>query len=207
MDFNLQLTSARSGRFALFRLMALAVSARKVSALIGTRWGLRAGAAIALVFAMFPAQMASTGRAEALNSWRGIRPLRSSSIDVARSLGLSEDSPDGLMSGPFKVEGGEVTFSYLTPSLAKIYRAPRSMVGKVFTIYFEPDEPMSRDDIKPARGFKRCVEQLSKGYYYFVSDAGLAYQFRRDDDQLETIIYQPTRSEIQRLAVNTECVF
>ena len=207
MDFNIQPVPARSGRFALIHFMALAVRARKVSALMGRRWGMRAGAAFALVFAMFPAQMASPGRSEALNSWRGIRPLRSSSLDVAQALGLSEDSSDGLLSGPFKVEGGEVTFSFLTPSLAKIYRAPRSMVGKVFTIYFEPDEPLSRDDIKPTRGFKRCVEQLSKGYYYFVSDAGPAYQFRRDDDQLETIIYQPTRSEIRQLAVNTECVF
>jgi hypothetical protein len=40
-----------------------------------------------------------------------------------------------------------------------------------------------------------------------VSDAGVAYQFSRATDMLEMIIYQPTRAEVRRLAVNTECVF
>lgn len=112
-----------------------------------------------------------------------------------------------MMSGPFKVEGGEVTFSYLTTSLAKIYRAPRSMVGKVFTIYFEPAFPMSRVDLTLAPGFKRCVEERDRTFYYFVSDTGVAYRFSRDSDRLQTIIYQPSRAEVRSLAVNTECVF
>ena len=40
-----------------------------------------------------------------------------------------------------------------------------------------------------------------------VNDAGLAYQLRRAGDTLETIIYQPSRAEVRRLAVNTACVF
>ncbi len=160
-----------------------------------------------LMIAVVSVQAANPGPAAAKNTWRGITPLRSSSADVARLLGTDPDSPDGMLSGPFAVEGGEVTFSYLTPSLAKIYRAPRSMVGKVFTIYFQPTETARRDAIKLTREFKRCTEQMSKQYYYFVSDAGLAYQFQRKSDLLETIIYQPSRAEIRRLAVNTECVF
>jgi hypothetical protein len=100
-----------------------------------------------------------------------------------------------------------VTFSYLTPSLAKIYRAPASMVGKVFTIYFKPSQPMSRMDLNLGAGFKRCTEERDRSSYYFVSDAGMAYQFNRSNDALETIIYQPSRAEVRRLAVNTECVF
>ena len=61
------------------------------------------------------------------NSWQGLTPLRSSTTDVARMMGLEADSPEGTLVGPFKVEDGEVTFTYLTPSLAKIYRAPSSM--------------------------------------------------------------------------------
>jgi hypothetical protein len=111
------------------------------------------------------------------------------------------------VSGPFKVEGGEVTFSFLTQSVAKIYRAPRALVGKVFTIYFKPDDQMTRDNLRLAPGFKQCVEQQTRVYYYLVNEAGVAYQFRRDDNAVETIIYQPTRAEVRRLAVNTECVF
>ena len=161
---------------------------------------------VALLVALTPAQMAKSAAAP-VNSWRGITPLRSSAADVARMLGDDADSTESQVSGPFKVEGGEVTFSYLTESLAKIYRAPRSMVGKVFTIYFKPAEAMTRDDLKLAPGFKRCLEERNKGYYYLVNDAGVAYQFRSDGDSVETIIYQPSRGETRRLAVMSECVF
>jgi hypothetical protein len=112
-----------------------------------------------------------------------------------------------MLDGPFQVEGGEVTFSYITPSLAKLYRAPKSMVGKVFTIYFKPSESIERAGLKLAPGFKRCTEDLDRTYYYFVSDAGLAYQLRRAGDVLENVIYQPSRAEVRRLAVSTACVF
>ncbi|HEX8088758.1 MAG TPA: hypothetical protein VF762_07895 [Blastocatellia bacterium] len=171
---------------------------------------------VALLFALTPARMAnpdakareSRGSAVAVkNSWRGITPLRSSATDVARVLGDSVEPNASQVSGPFKVEGGEVTFSYLTEGLAKIYRAPRSMVGKVFTIYFRPSEGLPRADLKLAAGFKRCAEERNKSYYYLVNDAGVAYQFRSDNDSLETIIYQPSRVETRRLAVMSECIF
>jgi hypothetical protein len=139
------------------------------------------------------------------NSWRGITPLQSSSQDVARLVGV--ESTESVSEGPFKVEGGEVTFSYLTPSLAKIYRAPTAIVGKVFSIYFKPDEIMSKDDLKLSAEFRRCTEDMDKTFYYFVSDAGLVYQFLRSNDRLESIIYQPSRAQVRRLAVNTGCVF
>lgn len=141
------------------------------------------------------------------NSWRGITPLHSSAADVARLIGNEPDSAEMAFSGPFKVEGGEVTFSYLTSSLAKIYRAPRSMIGKVFTIYFKPSDPMSRAELALTSNFKRCVEERDRTFYYFVSDIGVAYRFSRDSDRMETIIYQPTRGEVRALAVNTDCVF
>ena len=171
---------------------------------------------IALSLALTPAQMAKpdsnlresrSGAAAVKNSWRGITPLRSSAADVARALGDEVDPSEGQVSGPFKVEGGEVTFSYLTESLAKIYRAPRSMVGKVFTIYFKPSGAMSRAELRLAAGFKRCAEERNKLYYYLVNDAGVAYQLRSDSDIVETIIYQPSRAETQRLAVMSECIF
>lgn len=141
------------------------------------------------------------------NSWRGITPLRSSVADVARLIGEEPDSSEALLSGPFKVDGGEVSFSYLTTGLAKIYRAPRSMVGKVFTIYFKPSDPMSRSELALTPTFKRCVEERDRTFYYFVSDTGVAYRFARDSDRMETVIYQPSRVEVRGLAVNTECVF
>ena len=150
---------------------------------------------------------ANTGAADTKNSWRGITPLQSSAADVPRLLGVEHDPADGLLLGPVKVDGGEVTFTYLTASLAKIYRAPKSMIGKVFTIYFKPSQPVPRSEIKLSRSFKQCNEEYEKFYYYFVSDAGVAYQLRRASDSVETIIYQPSRAEIRRLAVNTECVF
>ncbi|MEW6207765.1 MAG: hypothetical protein AB1631_05315 [Acidobacteriota bacterium] len=139
------------------------------------------------------------------NSWRGITPLQSSAQDVARLIGV--ESTESVSEGPFKVEGGEVTFSYLTPSLAKIYRAPAAMVGKVFSIYFKPSEIMSKDDLKLSKEFRRCTEDMDKTFYYFVSDAGLVYQLLRNSDRLESIIYQPSRAQVRRLAVNTGCVF
>ena len=81
------------------------------------------------------------------------------------------------------------------------------MVGKVFTIYFKPSVPMSRADLNLGRVFKRCTEERDRSFYYFISDAGVAYQFNRNNDTLETMIYQPSRAEVRRLAVNTECVF
>ena len=143
----------------------------------------------------------------AKNSWRGITPLRSSAEDVTRAIGVEQESTDVLFSGPYKVEGGEVSFSYLTPSIAKIYRAPRSMIGKVFTIYFKPVESMSRAELTLGPGFKRCVEENDRSIYYFVSDAGVAYRLLRESDRVETVIYQPSRVEVRNLAVNTECVF
>jgi hypothetical protein len=141
------------------------------------------------------------------NSWRGITPLRSSPADVARIIGIDEEPSSAMASGPFTVEGGEVTFSYLTPGLAKIYRAPGSMVGKVFTIYFKPSLSMNRANLTLGRDFKRCTEERDRSFYYFVSDAGVAYQFNLNSNTLETMIYQPSRAEVRRLAVNTECVF
>jgi hypothetical protein len=162
--------------------------------------------AVGLLMLMIPSNMAAR-EPLAKNSWRGITPLRSSVEDVARAIGAELESTDAMLSGPYKVEGGEVTFSYLTPSIAKIYRAPRSMVGKVFTIYFRPVEPMSRADLTLGPGFKRCVEQNDRTIYYFVNDAGVAYRLLRDNDRVETVIYQPSRVEVRSLAVNTECVF
>src|SRR4030095_13845431 len=141
------------------------------------------------------------------NSWRGITPLHSSAADVARLIGNEPDTSEAALSGPFQVHGGEVTFSYLTTSLARIYRAPRSMIGKVFTIYFKPSDPMSRAQVALTSNFKRCVEERDRTFYYFVSDTGVAYRFSRDSDRMETIIYQPTRGEVRSLAVNTDCVF
>ncbi|HZM86125.1 MAG TPA: hypothetical protein VFF31_06165 [Blastocatellia bacterium] len=163
-------------------------------------------AVIGLLMLMVPSNMAAP-EPVAKNSWRGITPLRSSVEDVARAIGAELESTNEMLSGPYKVDGGEVTFSYLTPSIAKIYRAPRSMVGKVFTIYFKPVEPMSRADLSLGTGFKRCVEQNDRSIYYFVSDSGVAYRLLRASDRVETVIYQPSRVEVQNLAVNTECVF
>ena len=165
----------------------------------------RAGAAVGLLLMWIPLPLVNSGTA-VKNSWRGITPLHSSAEDVARLIGAEPDS-EAVMSGPFKVDGGEVTFSYLTTSLAKIYRAPRSMVGKVFTVYFKPSYPVMRADVTLGAGFKRCVEERDRTFYYFVNEAGVAYRFLRDGDRLETIIYQPSRAEVRSLAVNTECVF
>ena len=140
------------------------------------------------------------------NSWQGITPLRSTTTDVARMLGFDANSPEGSLLGPFRVEDGEVSFSYLTPSLAKLYRAPASMTNKVFAIYVKPAATLYRSDLKLA-GFKECREDGIKGTYYMVNDAGLAYQFKSGANIVERIVYQPSRAEVRRLAVNTECVF
>lgn len=166
----------------------------------------RAGALLGLLAMWFPLPPMNSGTA-VKNSWRGITPLHSTSQDVARLIGADADSSEALLSGPFKVDGGEVTFSYLTTSLAKIYRAPRWMVGKVFTVYFSPSDQSMRTDARLSAGFKRCVEDRDRTYYYFVNEAGVAYRFLRNGDQLETIIYQPSRAEVRNLAVNTQCVF
>src|SRR5262245_56680024 len=157
-----------------------------------------------VLLVLLSSQMARSGPV-VRNSFRGITPLHSSAEDVARLIGGDPDNAN--LSGPFKVEGGEVTFSYITPNLAKIYRAPRAMVGKVFTIYFKPSDLRSRAEITLDAGFKRCVEERDRTSYYFVNDVGVAYQFLRGNDRLETIIYQPSRGEVRTLAVNTECVF
>jgi hypothetical protein len=162
--------------------------------------------AVGLLMVLVPSNLAAP-EPVSKNSWRGITPLRSSAEDVARAIGAELESSDALLTGPYKVEGGDVTFSYLTPSIAKIYRAPRSMVGKVFTIYFKPIEATSRADLGLGPSFKRCLEQNDRTIYYFVSDAGVAYRLRRDSDQVETVIYQPSRVEVRNFAVVTECVF
>jgi len=166
----------------------------------------RAAAAFGLLAMLIPLPRANSA-ASVKNSWHGITPLRSTAQDVARLVGAEPDSSEAMLSGPFKVEGGEVTFSYLTTSLARIYRAPRSMVGKVFTVYFKPSDPTTRADVSLGAGFKRCVEDRDPMYYYFVNEAGVAYRFLRRSDQLETVIYQPSREEVRSLAVNTQCVF
>ena len=125
----------------------------------------------------------------------------------AQVVGTDADLSQASVGGPYKVDGGEVTFSFLTPSLAKIYHAPRAMFGKVFTIYFTPHERIERAELKLGAGFKTCKEQQTTSYYYLVNDAGIAYRLRRSDDVVETIIYQPSRAEVRRLAVTTECVF
>jgi hypothetical protein len=116
----------------------------------------------------------------------------------------TSQNPDS--SGPFKVDGGDVTFSFLTDSLARIYHAPQTMVGKVFTIYFKPNVPMAQSEVKLV-GFKKCVDQSDRRYYYFVSEAGLGYQVSRKTDQIEMVIHQPSAAEIKRLRVSTACVF
>lgn len=141
------------------------------------------------------------------NSWRGITPLRSTVADVARFVGEDPESFNLDAGNRFTVDGGEVTFSFLSPSLAKIYRAPLSLIGTVFSIHFKPLFPMARSELKLSSGYKKCFEQLSKKYYYLVGDHGLAYQVRRETDQVEIMIYQPAGHEIRRLQVTAECVF
>ncbi|HMG32824.1 MAG TPA: hypothetical protein VKM94_02710 [Blastocatellia bacterium] len=162
------------------------------------------------VFAVssFPAQRdAAACFAPVKNSWRGLIPLHSSAADVARVVGVEPDEAGGSTSGPYKVEDGEVTFSFITPSLAKIYHAPVSMVGKVFTIYVKPSHRMSKEEVSLTREFKRCTEEQNRSHYYFVSDSGLAYQFSRQSNTVEMIVYQPSKLESRRLAVNTECIY
>jgi hypothetical protein len=161
-----------------------------------------------LLFVLSSIHQAESGSVrEPKNSWRGITPLQSSPEDVARVLGFEPEGTDPASSGPHRVDGGEVSFNYLTPGLARIYKAPRSVVGKVFTIYFKPSEQATRETVKLAPGFRRCTESMTTTYYYLVNDAGIAYEFRRAGNQLETVIYQPTRAQVRNLGVNTECVF
>ena len=148
-----------------------------------------------------------TSTAIVKNTWRGLTPLQSSAAEAAQAVGTDADLSQVSVGGPYKVEGGEVTFSFLTPTFARMYRAPRTMFGKIFTIYFTPQERMARAELKLGASFKVCKEQMSTQYYYLVNDAGIAYRMRRSDDTVETIIYQPSRAEVRRLAVNTECVF
>jgi hypothetical protein len=154
-----------------------------------------------------PAGAAASKPIAVKNSWQGLTPLRSTTADVARLFGEAADAPDSSLTGPYKVEDGEVTFSYLTPSLAKLYRAPASMANKVFTIYLKPAGTLFRSELKINRTFRVCEEQDANGYYYLVNDAGIAYHIKRSTDQVETIIFQPSRLEVRKLSVNTECVF
>jgi hypothetical protein len=154
-----------------------------------------------------PADNSSPKSVALKNSWQGLTPLRSTTADVARLFGEAADAPDTSLVGPYRVEDGEVTFSYLTPSLAKLYRAPASMANKVFTIYLKPAATLFRSELKFNRTFRQCEEQNANGYYYLVSDAGVAYQIKRSTEQVETIIFQPSRVEVRHLSVNTECVF
>ncbi len=154
-----------------------------------------------------PTDNASPKPVAVKNTWQGLTPLRSTTADVARLFGESVDAPDSSLVGPYKVEDGEVTFSYLTPSLAKMYRAPASLANKVFTIYLKPAGALFRSDLKFNRTFKVCQEQDVTGYYYLLSDTGVAYQIKRGTEQVETIIFQPSRLEVRKLSVNTECVF
>jgi hypothetical protein len=160
-----------------------------------------------------PAQMnmrksAGPATPEPRNSWRGVIPLKSSGDDVIRLVHPAGHDQDPMPIGPFRVDGGEVTFSYVTASLADIYRAPKSMVGKVFTVYFKPDPPLRQADPEVVRGLKRCVDAMDKRYYYYLSlDGGLAYQVRNTTNDIEMLIYQPLHAEVQRLRVNTTCVF
>jgi len=156
---------------------------------------------------IFAASQTANSNTIAKNSWRGITPLHSSSEDVARAIGAEMESPDSMLVGPYKVDDGEVTFSYLTPSLAKIYRAPRSLVGKVFTIYFKPRNVVNKSELTLGTGFKQCLEQNDRSVYYVVNDAGVAYRFLRNTDRVETVIYQPSKVEVRSLAVMAECVF
>ncbi|HEU4388869.1 MAG TPA: hypothetical protein VFV34_13790 [Blastocatellia bacterium] len=157
-----------------------------------------------------PLLLASSGHADRVvnrNSWRGLTPLHSTTEDVAHAVGVDAGSFNLDADNPFKVDGGDVVVSFISVKTAKIYGAPRSMVGKVFTIYFKPEAPLLLGDLKLPRSFRRCSDQLSKAFYYLVSDEGLAYRFRAGDKQVESVIYQPTRAEVRRLAVSTDCVF
>jgi hypothetical protein len=142
------------------------------------------------------------------NAWRGIVPLQSTAADVGKLLAFVPSSQVAESDGPFKVDGGEVTFYYMTADHARLYHAPVTMVGRVFSIYFKRNPPLDRVATLPARGFKRCLDDMDKRYYYQVSlDGGLAYQVRRNTDEIEYEIYQPLHAEIQKLRLNAACVF
>jgi len=151
---------------------------------------------------------ASTAAPSGRNSWRGIVPLQSTAADVAKLLSFAPGEQVAESDGPFRVDGGEVTFYYMTADHARLYHAPATMVGRVFSIYFKRNPPLERVETLPARGFKRCLDDMDKRYYYQVSvDGGLAYQVRRNTDEIEYEIYQPLHAEIQKLKLNAACVF
>ena len=112
--------SSGYGRAAGFRSADRSVSARPLSRSLF----IRAVAIIGSALALSSAQMAEPGAifhqshavparsasvAAVKNTWRGITPLQSSAADAARAVGLDSDLAEAPVSGPFKVEGGEVT--------------------------------------------------------------------------------------------------
>jgi hypothetical protein len=127
-------------------------------------------------------------------------------VDVAQLLRIEVEDLNLDAANTFEVEGGEVSVSFISAKQARLYSAPRSLVGKILAIYFKPAQPVFLADLKLPRSFRKCVEQLSRMHYYYVGD-GLAYQFRSGGEQVEWIIYQPMRAEIRRLNVSTDCVF
>src|SRR5262245_66291054 len=87
------------------------------------------GLVVAGLFLLLAPSRGESVGSVARNSWRGITPLHSSAEDVAKTIGVEVETTEAMLSGPYKVEGGEVKFSYLKASLAKIYRETSSMVG------------------------------------------------------------------------------
>ncbi|HEX8069894.1 MAG TPA: hypothetical protein VF546_08085 [Pyrinomonadaceae bacterium] len=141
------------------------------------------------------------GQPARAGTWHNIEPLKSRRADVERELGRpAADEPVAPDTLRFKVAGGRVTVSFVTPKFVQTKKLPAALVGTVLEIVLQHDAAADTPDsmgLTKNNDFQRD-ERGAVVVFRNLKD-GLAYTFI--EGRLRTTRYSPSTDELVRAQV------
>jgi hypothetical protein len=151
--------------------------------------------AVAFVAPLLACLLVLSGQSIRAAEWHGLTPLKSRRADVERELGkpLASDNTSGALN--FKVAGGIVTVTFVTPKFAQTKKLPPSMEGTVLLIVLQhensSDTPESMGVMNKG-GFTR--EEKGVMAVYTNQKDGITYTFF--NGRLKTTRYAPSTDQL-----------
>jgi hypothetical protein len=152
---------------------------------------LRALALVAVLGCLFAGSAQATRAAE----WHGLTPLKSRRADVERELGkpMPTEAANGALN--FKVAGGTVTVTFVTPKFAQTKKLSPAVEGTVLLIVLQHDNSTDTPEsvgLVNKSGFTR--EEKGVMAVYTNQKDGITYTFF--NGRLKTTRYAPSADQL-----------
>lgn len=171
---------------------------RSMTRMKGHRMGATKMKSSSSMIALLTALLVLAGRDGLAAPWQGIEPLRSRRADVERilgkPLGAASDAATELR---FRIVGGRVTVTFVTPKFIETKRLDPSLVGTVLQVVVDydnaADTPQSLG-IQNDTNFAR--EERGPVAIYRNQKEGIVYSFL--NGRLRRAYYSPSAEQLSR---------